>query len=112
MGAEPRRPSAPRTTAARPGALRMTWPRWLLPSIAVSSLVALTALGVVVSNGALVPAVAPALAALVVVACIRLPLTYTLTGAVFVALVFHNPGGAPHANAWQGPLYAIGLVLF
>lgn len=75
-------------------------------------LIVTTAAATVAANGHPGAALAPAAAALIAFALVRLPLRHTAAAVLFVSLLAHNPGGRPMVDVWQGPLYDLGVITY
>jgi hypothetical protein len=74
-------------------------------------LVGLTLAALLVGDGNLAVALAPALLAGALSACAVLPLRYPVLAVTFLALTLENPADAPAAGLWRSPLYPVGALL-
>lgn len=85
--------------------------RWAWFTILAFAVTALTLLALVVGDGNLIFALAPAAAFAIAYAMWRLPLRWPFLVLTFLALTLENPADVPAQGLWKSPLYTAGALL-
>lgn len=76
------------------------------------ALVVLSVLALAVSDGNVIVALLPLLGIGGAYFLIAAPLTHSLFALTAISILAHNPGSRPHDGRWEGPLGALGRVVY